>query len=100
MSEMLRRYLNGRKAYRPWHTLVGYTPEELRAHLERQFTKGMTWDAFMRGEIHIDHIVPQADFRFESRDEEGFRQCWALTNLRPMWARDNIAKGARRVTLC
>ena len=40
--------------------LLGYTISDLMDHIERQFTKGMTWDRMMAGEIHIDHITPQA----------------------------------------
>lgn len=80
-----------------WTKLVGYTADELRRHLERQFAKGMSWDNF--GEWHIDHIVPIARFTFSSADDEQFKQCWAVTNLRPLWARANISKGARRELL-
>lgn len=73
---------------------LGYTIAELRAHLERQFTKGMTWERFTAGEIHIDHITPQASFDLSDPDQ--WRACWSLGNLRPMWWRENIAKGAQQ----
>lgn len=31
----------------------------------------------------------------ELTDEQQFKQCWALENLRPLWAADNIKKGAK-----
>lgn len=34
----------------------------------------------------------------EAGDDE-FRACWSLCNLRPLWAKENIAKGGRIVTL-
>ena len=77
--------------------LLGYTIEELHIHLERQFTKGMTWDKFMNGEIHIDHILPKKSFDLNSHDE--WKSCWSLPNLRPMWAKDNRAKSAKILTL-
>lgn len=77
--------------------LVGYSIEDLRRHLERQFVDGMTWDAFDRGEIHIDHIVPQRDF--DLRDPAEFRSCWSLGNLRPLWAGDNLSKLGKRIYL-
>lgn len=73
---------------------MGYTPGELRAHLERQFTKGMSWSRFIEGDIQIDHIVPVASFDLD--DEADVRACWALTNLRPMWKAENRAKWAHR----
>lgn len=85
----------GGKARVRTEELLGYTLEELQAHIERQFTTGMSWEAFHRGEIHIDHIVPVAAFKPASATCQDFRACWALTNLRPMWAKDNMRKGAR-----
>lgn len=58
-------------------------------HIERQFLKGMTWDN--RSEWHIDHIVPIAS----AKTEEDVIRLNHFTNLRPMWAKDNIAKGDR-----
>jgi len=76
---------------------VGYSIDELRIHLERQFTKGMNWEVFNQGKIHIDHILPQASFDLSNPDE--WRSCWALPNLRPMWAKQNVAKRAKIETL-
>jgi hypothetical protein len=78
---------------------LGYGPEELRKHLEKQFAKGMTWGRFLSGDIHIDHIVPVRDFSFTSPSDPDFRACWALTNLRPLWAEENRAKRANRTHL-
>lgn len=83
------------KASKRTEQLLGYTMQELKEHIQRQFTRGMTWGKFMAGEIHIDHIVPVAAFNITSLDCEDFKRCWALSNLRPMWAEDNLAKGAR-----
>src|SRR3546814_5744253 len=78
---------------RSWETLGGYTVADLMAHLERQFLPGMSWDN--RGQLHIDHIRPLCSFEFTSPDDPQFREAWALTNLRPLWARDNLRKGGR-----
>lgn len=87
------------KGGRSLETVLGYSIATLRAHLERQFTKGMNWDRFMAGEIEIDHILPVSFFKFETVDHPDFRVCWALSNLQPMWARDNRSKNAKRLTL-
>lgn len=77
--------------------VLGYSREELAAHLERQFLRGMTWSNM--GEWHIDHIVPLAAFEITGVDA-AFRRCWALANLRPLWAIDNERKQATRSHLC
>ncbi|OAM77705.1 hypothetical protein A3840_08725 [Devosia elaeis] len=99
MSTLISRSLsaNGGKGGKSWTELVGYGVSELRAHLERQFLPGMTWDN--KSEWHIDHIVPQSSFNYTSTDDPDFRACWALTNLRPLWARDNVRKQAKRTHL-
>ena len=74
-------------------SLLGYSIEELMAHLEKQFTEGMTWDNY--GEWHVDHIRPMTSFKFESVDDPEFKECWALSNLQPLWWNDNLSKGPR-----
>lgn len=89
---------NGRKGVR-MKDVLGYDVSDLRAHLERQFTRGMNWEKFMAGEIHIDHIVPVAAFNIRAADSPEFRACWALSNLRPMWASENLSKSDKVLTL-
>jgi len=79
--------------YRSTFELLGYGIEELMEHLEKQFTEGMTWDNY--GEWHVDHIVPMSSFEFESTECEGFKECWLLTNLQPLWGEDNLIKGVK-----
>ena len=43
----------------------------------------------------IDHIIPHSAFNYISMDCEDFKQCWALCNLRPLSAKENIKKGNR-----
>ncbi len=78
-----------------WESLVGYTIEELRNHLESQFTKGMTWENY--GKWHIDHIIPISFFQYVSPDDVEFKMCWRLENLRPLLGIDNIKKGNKLV---
>lgn len=98
-SALVRASLKAGSKSKRTQELLGYSTEDLKAHLEAQFTKGMTWEAFMAGEIHIDHIVPVSAFSITSEDCEEFRQCWCLSNLRPVWAKDNLSKGARQTHL-
>lgn len=85
--------LKGQKGIGRWFDLLGYEPDELCAHLERQFTKGMSLDNY--GKWHIDHIVPLSSFAITGPDDPELRRAWALSNLRPLWAKDNLRKGAR-----
>lgn len=88
ISAGIRRCIKSRKGGAKWDSVVGYSLGELVNHIERQFIDGMSWDNY--GEWHIDHIIPIASFDFSR--EGDFDACWALTNLRPLWAADNIQK--------
>jgi len=97
VSELIRGAIRRGGKSRTLESLLGYSVSELRVHLERQFSNGMTWDSFMRGEIHIDHIIPQKEFDLSDDDE--WRRCWCMTNLMPLWANDNLKKRDKRVSL-
>jgi hypothetical protein len=73
--------------------LLGYTAEQLRDHLASQFQPGMTWDNYgLYGEKwHVDHKRPVSSFKLP--DE--LIDCFALSNLQPLWAADNLRKRAR-----
>lgn len=90
----LKRGKNGRK----WQAILGYTIDDLKRHLERQFVKGMSWSNY--GEWHIDHIIPLARFKFTGPDDPEVRAAWSLANLRPLWAVDNMQKGKQHQLLC
>lgn len=93
LDDLVRDAINRGGESRTVADVCGYTIADLKVHLERQFTDGMDWVAFMSGEIHIDHIKPQRLFNLA--DIEGVRACWALSNLQPLWARDNLTKSDR-----
>lgn len=94
MRAAVGQSLRGLKDRSRTFALVGYTVEELKAHLEAQFVEGMSWDNY--GPIwHVDHIKPLAVHRITGPDCPEFKAAWALSNLRPLWAIDNIRKGAK-----
>jgi hypothetical protein len=70
--------------------LVGCSFLDLKDWIESQFRYGMTWGNYGFG-WHVDHIQPCASFDHSNPDH--VRRCWHFTNLRPMWASENIAKG-------
>jgi len=45
---------------------------------------------------NIDHIIPQSKLTYTSLDEDNFQKAWALNNLRPLSAKQNILDGNRR----
>jgi hypothetical protein len=72
---------------------LGCTIPELRLHLEKLFQSGMTWENWSPTGWHIDHIKPLANFDLTDRPQ--FLKACHYTNLQPLWASDNLAKGAR-----
>jgi hypothetical protein len=93
MSRRLREVLSGKKRGKRWEELVGYSVSDLKAHLESLFLPGMTWTN--RGEWEIDHVKPVILFHVDSYDHPGFKQCWALSNLQPLWRTDNRKKSCK-----
>ena len=67
--------------------ILGCSYEEFKQHLERQFTKEMTWEN--QGEWHLDHIYPVS----LAKDEAELIKLNHYTNFQPMWASENISKG-------
>jgi hypothetical protein len=95
IATSVRRALLGDKESKRTFEILGYTLEELMAHLEAQFLPGMSWENYEYRGWHIDHKRPQSSFRFTSISDHDFKECWSLSNLQPMWWRDNIVKGSR-----
>lgn len=71
--------------------LLGYSAQEFREHIERQFQIGMTWDN--HGEWHVDHIYPISKFIEEGIHDPKIIN--ALSNLKPIWKTDNLSKGSK-----
>lgn len=69
--------------------IIGCDWESLKSHIECQFANGMNWDN--RNQWHIDHIVPLAS----AQTPEDVVRLNHYSNLRPLWAIDNLKKGAR-----
>lgn len=70
---------------------LGYTAAELRDHLEALFEPGMTWAN--HGEWHIDHKIPVS--YLVANGVVCPSHINALSNLQPLWAADNLSKGAK-----
>lgn len=77
---------------------LGCSIQELVVWIEDQFYKNkdgekMTWKNWKPDGWHIDHIVPLSSFDL-TRPEQLKAACH-YTNLRPLWAYENLSKGAK-----
>lgn len=70
---------------------LGYSAEDLRARIEINFKPGMSWGN--HGEWHIDHRVPVSRLIDRGINDPAVINC--LSNLVPLWASENLKKGAR-----
>jgi hypothetical protein len=68
---------------------LGCTPEQLKQHLEEQFTPEMSWENY--GVVwEVDHILPLANYQLEDRGT--YRRLAHHTNLQPLLLADNRRK--------
>jgi hypothetical protein len=112
VSANIRFYLKSNNSSKNNKSTLKYLPypiQELQEHLEKQFEPWMSWDNYGRYDIktwddgdlstwtwQIDHIIPHSKFQYLSMADEGFKKCWALNNLRPLSAKQNLIDGNRR----
>lgn len=75
--------------------LLGCTFSDFKKHIESQFTDGMTWEGVISGKIHLDH--KQAVSTFDLTDPEQVARCFSWQNMQPLWAFDNLSKGAKLI---
>lgn len=69
---------------------LGCSISEFKKHIESKFKPGMTWEN--HGEWHIDHIIPLASF--DLTDRKQVKKACNYKNLQPLWAEENLKKGA------
>lgn len=104
------RKLNSSKNGSSISKYLPYTIKELKQHLESQFEPWMNWNNWgvYRPEKwddndtstwvwQIDHIIPCSTLPYISMEDENFKKCWDLSNLRPYSAKQNILDGRTRV---
>jgi hypothetical protein len=70
-------------------SLLGCSWSEANEYFKSLFQPGMTWDN--HGDWHIDHIIPIAS----AQTIEDAYKLNHISNLQPLWAKDNLHKGAK-----
>lgn len=70
---------------------LGCSIGEFKLYIENQFEEDMSWENF--GEWHLDHVIPLKDFDLTNRME--FLEACNWLNIRPLWARDNLARNKK-----
>ena len=70
---------------------LGYLSGDLKSHIEGMFLEGMSWGN--HGEWHVDHIKSVSKFISDGI----YDPCKinALSNLQPLWAKDNLSKASK-----
>lgn len=86
----ISRALNGERSGKTIKKILGYSIKNLKNHLQKNFLPGMAWNNY--GEWHVDHVIPKSFFSYATISDKNFKKCWALKNLMPLWAKDNIKK--------
>ena len=88
---------------------LSFNAQELYNNINSKFEYWMNWNNY--GEYNpliwedddpstwtwqLDHIIPRSELSYSSVDDENFKKCWALENLRPYSSKLNIIEGAQR----
>jgi hypothetical protein len=71
--------------------IIGCNWDILKNHLENLFFDGMSWENYGPKGWHIDHVIPLAS----AKTIDEVYQLNHFTNLQPLWAKDNLSKGAK-----
>lgn len=71
------------------HQLVGADWTTVSQWIEAKFQPGMTWNNMPLW--HVDHEIPLAS----AKTQEELEKLCHYTNLQPLWAFDNMSKGAK-----
>lgn len=113
ISHTIRRALKNNNSSKNGKSILKYllyTIQELKEHLEKQFEPWMNWNnygVYKRAHWNdndqatwtwnIDHIIPQSQLLYSSMEDDNFKKCWALENIRPYSSKQNLLDGITRV---
>ena len=71
--------------------LLGCSYEQFKEYIQNKFVNGMNWDNMEKW--HIDHIKPLSSFDLANIEQQ--KIAFHYTNHQPLWAIDNLKKGAK-----
>ena len=97
-SRLINHALKGSKNGQSILKYLPYSIKELKIYLEKLFDNKMSWENY-GNYWHIDHIYPQSLLPYTSMEDDNFKKCWALDNLRPLEAVENMKKSNKVVSL-
>lgn len=89
----ISQIVSGRYKKSSTEKYLGCSFEELKIHLESQFTPEINWTNYGMYGWHIDHIIPLS--AFDLSVESNLYKAWHYLNLRPLWSTDNLRKGKK-----
>lgn len=111
-SASISQFLRSKNLSKDNLSVLKYLPfsiNDLKSHLEKQFESWMSWQNYgiYRANLwnddnmntwtwHIDHIIPQSLLSYTSMEDDNFKRCWGLDNLRPLSAKRNVLEGNKR----
>jgi hypothetical protein len=90
LRNRINKFVKDKEKSKTTMELLGCSLEEFKKYFSNQFIIGMTWDKFMNGEIHMDHMVPC--IWFDLKDPEQQKLCFHYSNIQPLWEKDNLIK--------
>ena len=101
ITKGLRRN-GGAKEHKSCLRYLGYSIADLKKHLQGLWEPWMNWSNYgayiadtwndndsETWKWNIDHIKRHREFKYKSMEEDKFKECWALLNLRPLSAKEN-----------
>lgn len=113
VSCVIWQYLNKTGGSKYGHSCLQYIPytiPQLKEHLESLFEPWMNWGNYgpykkylwddndpATWKWQIDHIIPHSTLPYNSMEDDNFKKCWSLDNLRPYSAKQNLLDGLSRV---
>ncbi len=71
--------------------ILGCDWTTFKTHMESKFKDGMTWSNHSVHGWHIDHITPMT----AANSPEDLIRLFHYSNTQPLWASENLAKGAK-----
>lgn len=72
---------------------LGCSIDHFVGYIEGKFKDGMSWSNWSRTGWHLDHVRPLSSF--DLTDATQVAVACHYTNIQPLWAVENISKGAR-----